>query len=174
MREHIVKATTTILGRSVAMAAAVLFGMAVITWAGVEGEGGGTVPPDLSKESSTTPTEYAIPPVNPKSLRPAENHPWAKKTVKNFQGETLGTIDHIMVDTQSGKDMYAMLRLGDDMQPMPIPFKYLKESETGLLLNASKQQLQRGGPNLGGSGKSQDFEHQGAEPLKPNLRQGGG
>ena len=139
----------------------------------VESEGGGNVPPDMSQDTSPTPSEYSIPPVNPKSLKNADHHPWTNQTVKNLRGETLGTIEHVMVDTVSGRDTYAMLKLSDKMQPMPVPFNYIKESESGLVMNASKEQLQRGGPNLGGQGKSQDFEHHGSEPLKPNLRQGG-
>ena len=138
-------------------------------FASVESEGGGRVPPDMSQSGD----EYSIPPVNPKSLKNAESHRWDKQTVKNPQGETLGTIDHVMVDTKSGKDVYAMLKLSEQMQPMPIPFNYIKEGESGLVLNATKQQLQRGGPNLGGKGKSQDFEHFGGEPLNPSTRQGG-
>lgn len=138
-------------------------------FAAVEESGSG-IPPDMSKESSSTPSGYAIPPVNPKSLKHADNHRWNNKTVKNPQGETLGTIDHVMIDTQSGKDVYAMLKLADKkMQPMPIPFNYIKEGESGLVLNATKQQLEKGGPNLSGTGKSQDFEHMGGE----SLRQGG-
>ena len=141
--------------------------------AAVESESGGQVPPDMSQGSSSTPSEYAIPPVNPKSLKNADNHPWTKQTVKNPQGETLGTIDHVMVDTQSGKEMYGMLKLSENTQPMPIPFNHIKEGESGLIMNATKQQLQKGGPNFGGKGKSQDFEHMGGEPLRPDLRQGG-
>jgi hypothetical protein len=152
--------------------AALLVGALPMTGSGfaaVESEGGGRVPPDMSQSGD----EYSIPPVNPKSLKSAESHRWDKQTVKNRQGETLGTIDHVMVDTHSGKDVYAMLKLSDKMQPMPIPFNYIQEGETGLILNATKQQLQRGGPNLGGKGKSQDFEHFGGEPLNPSTRQGG-
>jgi hypothetical protein len=39
-------------------------------------------------------------------------------------------------------------------------------------MNTTKQQLEKGGPNLGGKGKSQDFQH-GGEPLNPSTRQGG-
>jgi sporulation protein YlmC with PRC-barrel domain len=128
----------------------------------------------MSRDTSTTPSEYSVPPVNPKSLKNADNHPWNNKEVKNLQGEKLGTIDHVMIDTKSGKNVYAMLKLSENAQPMPIPFNKIQESKQGLVLNASKAQLQRGGPNLGGDTKSQDFEHMGSEPLKPNLRQGGG
>jgi|SRR5687768_11532926 len=141
--------------------------------AGVESEDGGRVPPDMGQGAGGTQNEYSIPPVNPKSLKNAESHPWDSKTVKNPQGETLGTIDHVMVDTESGKEMYGMLKLSENMQPMPIPFNRIKEGESGLIMNATKQQLQRGGPNLGGKGKSQDFEHFGGEPLNPSTRQGG-
>ena len=144
-----------------------------VALAGVESEGSGNVPPDMSQGAGGTQDEYSIPPVNPKSLKNADNHPWNTQTVKNPQGETLGTIDHVMVDTQSGKDVYAMLKLSDNMQPMPVPFSYIKEGQSGLIMNATKQQLQKSGPNLGGKGKSQDFEHFGGEPLNPSTRQGG-
>jgi hypothetical protein len=145
-----------------------------VSLAVVESEQGGKVPPDMSQDASATPKEYSVPPVNPKSLKPTENHPFMNKTVKNPQGQTLGTIHHVMQDTAQGKDIYAMLYLeGKKDQYVPVPLNFLKESEAGLILNASKEQLERG-PNFGGRGKSQDFEHQGGEPLKPNLRQGGG
>ena len=142
---------------------------------GVE-SGSGGVPPDMSQDTSTTPSEYSIPPVVPKSLKPADSHPWNHKQVKSMKGENLGTLDHVMIDPQSGKEMYGMLKLSDSAAPIPIPFNRFKESETGLTVNVSKAQLQQspGGPNLGGATKSQDFEHMGGESLKPNLRGGGG
>ena len=53
----------------------------------------------------------------------------------------LGTIDAVMVDTKSEKNVYAMLKLLDDIYPMPIPLKAIREAETGLVLNASREQL---------------------------------
>ncbi len=147
------------------LAALLVGAMPAVGSALAAGESGG-VPPDMSEGASSTPSEYSIPPVNPKSLKNADNHRWTNQTVKNPQGEMLGTIDHVMVDTQSGKDVYAMLKLSDKVQPMPIPFNYIKEGESGLIMNATKKQLQRG-PDLSGKGKSQDFEHMGSEPLRP-------
>jgi hypothetical protein len=141
---------------------------------GVESEAGGTVPPDMSKGATSTPQEYSVPPVNPKSLKASDNHPFMNKTVKNLRGETLGTIHHVMVDTEKEKETYALLYLeGKQNQYVPVPINFLKESETGLILNASKEKLEKG-PNFGGRGTSADFEHMGSEPLKPQLRQGGG
>lgn len=143
-------------------------------WAAVESEGGGIISPDMSQDTSSTPKEYSIPPVNPKSLKPANDHRWINQPVTNLKGETLGTIESIMVDTKREKGTYAMLKIAKDMYPMPVPLNAINESESGLILNASRDQLMQGGPNLGGQTKSQDFEHLGSEPLKPNLRQGGG
>lgn len=141
-----------------------------LSFGAVESEQGGQVPPDMSQDASSTPKEYAIPPVNPKSLKPSKDHPFMNKSVKNLKGETLGTIHHMMVDTDKGKDIYAILYLeGKKDQYVPVPLNYLKEGKAGLVLNASKAQLEKG-PNFGGKGASQDFEHQGGEPLKPNLR----
>ena len=93
----------------------------------------------MSQGAGSGQDDYSILPVNPKSLKNADHHRWDKQTVKNSQGETLGTIDHVMVDTQSGKQMYGMLKLSDTMQPMPIPFNYIKEGESGLVMNATKR-----------------------------------
>ena len=54
-------------------------------FAAVESEGGG-IPPDMSEGAGGTQNEYSIPPVNPKSLKNADNHPWKKQTVKNPKG----------------------------------------------------------------------------------------
>jgi len=135
-------------------------------------QSGGRVPPDMSKGAGATQNEYTIPPVNPKSLKPAENHPLANQTVKNLQGETLGKIEHVMIDTAEGKETYAMLVLEGRQNPVPVPIGMLKESETGLVLNATRKQLENA-PNFGGRGKSQDFQHHGDEPLNPTTRQGG-
>jgi hypothetical protein len=143
-------------------------------WGAVESEQGGAVPPDMSTDASAIPHEYSVPPVNPKSLKPSDNHPFMNKTVKSPKGETLGTIHHVMVDTEKGKETYAMLYLaGKKDQYVPVPINFLRESETGLILNATKEKLEKG-PNFGGRGSSSDFEHMGGEPLKPNLRGGGG
>jgi hypothetical protein len=158
------------------VAAAGLMGVLLASplFAAVEAEQGGKVPPDISRGSSATPQEYSVPPVNPKSLKPSDDHPFANKDVVNLKGEKLGTIQHVMVDTVGGKETYAMLYLdGGKDQYVPVPINFLKEGEAGLILNASKEQLMKG-PNFGGRGKSEDFEHLGGEALKPNLRQGGG
>ena len=158
------------------LAAAGIMGLLLASpsFAAVEAEQGGKVAPDISQGSSSTPQEYSVPPINPKSLKPSDNHPFANKEVTNLKGEKLGTIHHVMVDTVEGKETYAMLYLdGRKDHYVPVPLNFLKEGETGLILNASKDQLEKG-PNFGGRGKSEDFEHLGGEALKPNLRQGGG
>jgi hypothetical protein len=160
---------TTMIIATLSFIALPLFGTSLMAE-----QGGGMVPPDMSTGAGAGQGEYTIPPINPKSLKPAGDHPFVNKEVKNFQGEKLGTIHHVMVDTVKGKDTYAILYLeGKKDQYVPVPTNMLKESETGLILNANKQQLEKG-PNFGGRGKSQDFQHLGDEPLNPTTRQGGG
>ena len=144
-----------------------------VSYAAVESDQGGMVPSAIREDKSATPREYSVPPVNPKSLKPAQNHPFANKTVKNPKGENLGVIEHVLVDTVDGKAQYGELILEGNKQHIHIPINYLKESQTGLTLNATKEQLQKSGTNFGGQGHSQDFEHQGGEPLNPATRQGG-
>jgi hypothetical protein len=143
------------------------------TWAAMEGQTMDNVPPAATNEKSSQSGEYAIPPVVPKNLKKADSHGFAHKAVKNLQGQELGQIESVYIDGKTQQPMYAELVLKDSKQIVPIPLSRFKQTQAGLTLDATQQQLERMGPNAPGQGSSADFEHHGAEPLKPNLRQGG-
>jgi hypothetical protein len=101
-----------------------------------------------TEDSAVQEFKFALPEVNPKSLNKLDGHPWDNKTIRDKKGESLGTIEKVMVDRKSGKEAYAMLKLSDDMPTVPIPLNAIKEDESGLVLNASKEQLKRRALNL--------------------------
>jgi hypothetical protein len=101
-----------------------------------------------TEDSAVQEFKFALPEVNPKSLNELDHHRWNNKTVRDKKGEFLGTIEKVMVDRKGGKESYAMLKLSDDMPTVPIPLNAIKEDESGLVLNASKEQLKRRALNL--------------------------
>ena len=126
----------------------------------------------MGRDASTTPQGSRKPGELQQTLQPLESHPLLNKTVKNLQGDELGTIALILGD--KGKPLYAEMALKDTQQRVPVPISYLKESQSGLLLNATREQLQNNTGDFSGRGKSQDFQHKGGEMLTPGTRQGGG
>lgn len=166
--------TTTTWTKAVAgLAVAGFVGLTPVAWAAMESQTTDTVPPANTKEKSSVSGEYAIPPVLPKDLKKADSHEYQHKAVKNTQGKELGTIEGVYVDGKTQQPMYAELVLKESKQIVPVPIANFKQSEAGLTLDATQAQLEKMMGNFAGQGQSADFEHHGAEPLKPNLRQGG-
>jgi len=159
-------------GRIIATASLIALPWVPVAWGAVESEQGGRVLPETGRDASMTPQGYRVPADLQQTLKPLDSHPLLNKTVKNLQGDELGTIALILGD--KGKPVYAEMAIKDTQQRVPVPISYLKESQSGLLLNATREQLQNNAGDFSGRTKSQDFEHMGGEPLKPETRQGGG
>jgi hypothetical protein len=74
--------------------------------------------------------------------------------VYNADGETLGTIDDIMIDKVSGKAIYALmsfggfLGIGEKYHPLPWSTLHYDETKGGYLVNLDKQKLE-GAPTYG-------------------------
>ena len=68
--------------------------------------------------------------------------------VRNPNGDTLGTIERVMIDKRSGKVAYAVMRfggflgLGADRQPIPWELLKYDEGVGGYVLSLSKQELE--------------------------------
>ena len=141
-------------------------------FAAVEGEQPGNVMPDAT-QGGVPPKKSTIPAVpEGKNLKAAENHPMLHRSVKNPQGQDIGTIDKLLT-SKDGRIEYAEVSLAESNTLVPIPWTAFKAEGDSLIINATREQLQKQGPTFQG-GQSGDFEHKGGEPLKPNLRQGGG
>jgi sporulation protein YlmC with PRC-barrel domain len=145
----------------------------VPSFAAVEGDQGSVAPPDMT-EGKMPPKEFKLaPPIPEGNLKTADNHQFLRKDVKNRNGESVGTIEKIIVDSETGKVAYAEVALKEIKQLVPIPWGLFKVDGENITMNATKEQLEQAGSNFPALNPS-DFEHKGGEPLKPNLRQGGG
>jgi sporulation protein YlmC with PRC-barrel domain len=75
-------------------------------------------------------------------------------SVYNPDGETLGTIDDVLIDKVSGKAIYAVmsfggfLGIGEKYHPLPWSTLHYDVSKGGYLVNLDKQKLE-GAPTFG-------------------------
>jgi hypothetical protein len=156
------------------LAAAAVFATIPTTssFAAVEAEQPGKVMPDMT-EGSTPPKEMQIPAVpQGRNLKAVDQHPMLHRQVTNPSGEPIGKIEKLL-SSKDGRIEYAEVSLAETGKLVPIPWKAFREQGDALVINATREQLQKEGPTFQG-GQSGDFEHKGGEPLKPHLRQGGG
>ncbi len=63
------------------------------------------------------------------------------QTVKNRQGEVLGTIQRLLKDKKTGKIEYAVLELRETKYQLPLQWNQFKREGGILMLNASKDEL---------------------------------
>jgi sporulation protein YlmC with PRC-barrel domain len=81
-------------------------------------------------------------------------------SVYNPDGETLGTIDDVLIDKVSGKAIYAVmsfggfLGIGEKYHPLPWSTLHYDVSKGGYLVNLDKQKLE-GAPTFG---MNEDFK----------------
>jgi hypothetical protein len=90
--------------------------------------------------------------------------------VRNPAGETLGTIERVMIDKRSGKVAYAVMRFGGFLglgaERQPIPWNLLKYDEDvgGYVLNLSRETLE-GAPTTGRDIDAEFTDREWREPL---------
>ena len=77
-------------------------------------------------------------------------------TVFNLAGETLGTVDDILIDKVSGRAIYAVmsfggfLGMGEKYHPLPWPNLKYDDQKGGYVVNLAKERL-RDAPTYDGS-----------------------
>ena len=73
-------------------------------------------------------------------------------TVKNPEGETLGTVDDLMVDPTTGRAYFAVMSFGGILglgkQYYPVPWELLTATEEAFVINMDKERL-KNAPNYG-------------------------
>jgi hypothetical protein len=78
-------------------------------------------------------------------------------TVFNLAGETLGTVDDIMIDKVTGRAIYAVmsfggfLGMGEKYHPLPWPTLKYDDQKGGYVVNLDKKRLQDAPTYDGGS-----------------------
>jgi sporulation protein YlmC with PRC-barrel domain len=158
---------------SLAVSGVLALALALPAYAAVENQESSVVPPDMTG-GKIPPKEHKLAPAVPEgNFKIADQHEFLHKQVKNRQGQDIGTIDKIIVDSSTGRVAYAEVALKETNQMVPIPWSFFNMQDGAAILNASKEQLEQAGSNFPAMNPA-DFEHKGAEPLKPHHREGGG
>jgi PRC-barrel domain len=146
--------------------------LAAPSFAAVEGDQPGKVMPDMT-EGAIPPKHMTIPAVpEGKNLKEADQHELLHRAVTDPNGQKIGTIEKLLT-SKEGTIEYAEVSLIESNRLIPIPWNAFKVEKESVMINATREQLEKEGPTFKG-GQSGDFEHKGGEPLKPHLRQGGG
>ena len=101
---------------------------------------------DMTGAGGSMPKEYAVLPVPVGEITSATNNLLLHKPVKDLQGKTVGTLEHVIVDTHSGRIEYAVVAIegGTHLQPVPWSALHVKKDEKGSLsatIDTSKYQL---------------------------------
>ena len=106
-------------------------------------------------DKGAVPSKYTILPVA-RGKKVEVDNGMVGSTVKNPKGEDLGSIEELIMDSETKKIEYAMIKIGDSDQLKAFPWSSFKvDKKSGdVVLNMTKEQLQ---PGLGSTDQSPDL-----------------
>lgn len=112
-------------------------------------------------EKGSVPDKYTIMPVA-RGKKVSVNNEMIGSTVQNPKGETLGSIEELIMDSETRKIEYAMLKIGDTEQLKAFPWSSFKvdKNSGNVVLNMTKEQLQPGMSATDQSPDLSDLERQ--------------
>jgi sporulation protein YlmC with PRC-barrel domain len=118
-------------------------------------------------EVGAVPDKYTILPVA-RGKKVEVNNEMIGDTVQNTKGEKLGTIEELIMDSQTRKIEYAMIQIGETDQLRAFPWSAFKvdKKNGNVVLNMTKEQLQ---PGLASTDQSPDLR--GIEKELKTLRE---
>jgi hypothetical protein len=101
---------------------------------------------DMTGAGGSIPKEYAILPVPVGDLETTNGNVLLNKPVKDLQGNQLGTLEKLIVDTHSGRIEYAVMAIekGTHLHPVPWSAIQIKHDQRGALtptIDTSKYQI---------------------------------
>ncbi len=99
---------------------------------------------DMTGGKTGIPEHYDVVPVRRGELKD-EKGGMLDQTVKNPQGETLGTIEKLLKDQKTGKIEYAVLEITESKYQLPLQWSQFKQQGGNLILKATKADLTPGG-----------------------------
>ena len=96
-------------------------------------------------EKGSVPNKYTIMPVA-RGKKVEVNNEMIGNTVQNPKGETLGSIEELIMDSETRRIEYAMMKIGDTDQLKAFPWSAFKvdKNSGNVVLNMTKEQLQPG------------------------------
>ncbi len=97
----------------------------------------------MTGTQNATTEEYAVMPIGG-GLTDAKDRDLIGSKIKNPQGENLGTLENLIVDTKTGKIAYGVISLPEKEHMMPVQWSAFKVNrEKGeVVLNVKLDQLQ--------------------------------
>jgi sporulation protein YlmC with PRC-barrel domain len=115
---------------------------------------------DMTGTHGSPPRQYAIVAVPRGDIKEVSDSPFLDAKVKSPDGENVGTLDKLIMDTKTGKIEYGVVELEGSERLVPVAWSAFKTNrESGrVVLNATKEQLQ---PSL-------NFED--AKDLSPDIK----
>jgi hypothetical protein len=101
---------------------------------------------DMTGAGGSIPKEYTVLPVPVGDLETTNGNVLLKKPVKDLQGNQLGTLEKLIVDTHSGQIEYAVMAIeeGTHLHPVPWSAIQIKHGQNGALtptIDTSKYQI---------------------------------
>ena len=101
---------------------------------------------DMTGAGGSIPKEYAVLPVPVGDLKTTSNNILLSRPVKDLQGNHLGTLERLIVDTHSGQIEYAVIAIEDGTHLHPVPWSAIqvKHGENGAMtstIDTSKYQI---------------------------------
>src|SRR6185295_8390858 len=96
-------------------------------------------------ETGAVPTKYTIMPVARGKKVQVDNE-MIGSTVQNSKGENLGSLEELIMDSETRKIEYAMIKIGDSGNLRAFPWSAFKvdKNSGNVVLNMTKEQLQPG------------------------------
>ena len=101
---------------------------------------------DMTGAGGSMPKEYAVLPIPVGELTTTHSNVLLKKPVKDLQGNTIGTLENLIVDTHSGRIEYAIVAIENGTTLHPVPWSAIQVKRNGkdtptATIDTSKYQI---------------------------------
>jgi sporulation protein YlmC with PRC-barrel domain len=101
---------------------------------------------DMTGAGGSMPKEYAVLPIPVGELTTTNSNVLLKKPVKDLQGNTVGTLENLIVDTHSGRIEYAIVAIEHGTHLHPVPWSAIQVKRDGkgaptATIDTSKYQI---------------------------------
>ena len=101
---------------------------------------------DMTGAGGSMPKEYAVLPIPVGDLTTTHSNVLLKKPVKDLQGNTIGTLENLIVDTHSGRIEYAIVAIQNGTHLQPVPWSAIQVKRNGkdtltATIDTSKYQI---------------------------------
>jgi len=101
---------------------------------------------DMTGAGGSMPKEYAVLPIPVGELTTTNSNVLLKKPVKDLQGNTIGTLENLILDTHSGRIEYAIVAIENGTTLHPVPWSAIQVKRNGkdtptATIDTSKYQI---------------------------------